>query len=149
MHIVRACLQARAILPVVGGETTEWSLYAHNRSVVMAFVTVGVLTAVSTAQAHPVGTFNWQLQPYCNVITLTVVQEGGVVHFDGSDDQCGAARPISAVGDRVPGSLQFDSHRAHFVTTNGGTIGGRRCTDTTVSFATVSGTWRSIGQTGP
>lgn len=42
------------------------------------------------ATAQPLGTFRWQLQPYCNVLTLNVVQ-GGVYTLDGTDDRCGAS----------------------------------------------------------
>ena len=31
-----------------------------NRSVLMAFFVVGLLTEVGTAAAQPIGTFNWQ-----------------------------------------------------------------------------------------
>lgn len=52
--------------------------------------------------AQPVGTFRWQQQPYCNVLTLNVVQAGGVYHLDGYDDQCGAQTLASAVGMAFP-----------------------------------------------
>lgn len=47
---------------------------------------LGILT--STASAQPLGTFRWQLQPYCNIVTVNVVQSGGVYTLDGWDDQC-------------------------------------------------------------
>ena len=49
--------------------------------------------------AQSLGTFRWQLQPYCNVITVTVVPSGGVYRLEGTDDQCGAAGgAASAIG---------------------------------------------------
>ncbi|MCC6992443.1 MAG: hypothetical protein IT181_25795 [Acidobacteria bacterium] len=53
-------------------------------------------SALSPAQAQTVGTFRWQLQPYCNVITTTITQSGGVYTVDGTDDLCGA-NPRAAV----------------------------------------------------
>ena len=50
------------------------------------------------AAAQPVGTFRWQLRPYCNVMTLNVVQQGDVFTLDGFDDQCGASERASATG---------------------------------------------------
>lgn len=52
--------------------------------------------------AQTIGTYRWQLQPYCNVLTLTVVQEGGVYRLEGADDLCGAARPGLATGLALP-----------------------------------------------
>jgi hypothetical protein len=55
-----------------------------------AFLMVELLTAAAAVQAQPLGTFRWQQEPYCNVITLNVVQSGGVFELDGFDDECGA-----------------------------------------------------------
>ena len=41
---------------------------------------------------------HWQLQPYCNRVTLTVV--AGTFRLDGVDDQCGAATQAGATGHR-------------------------------------------------
>ncbi len=49
-----------------------------------------VLAGAHAADAQPLGTFRWQLQPYCNVVTATVSQSRGVYTLDGYDDQCGA-----------------------------------------------------------
>ena len=56
------------------------------------FVAVGVLVATfglaNRAQAQPLGTFTWQLQPFCNVVTVNLTQQGAVYTMDGFDDQC-------------------------------------------------------------
>ena len=123
-----------------------------NRSVVVPFSTMGLLMALGTAQAQTtLGTFSWQQQPYCNVITVTVVQDGATYHLDGYDDQCGDTRRASATGlafTNPDGSIGIG---LTLVTNNGGTIGGLPLhIDATLSLATVSGTWRdSTGQTGP
>lgn len=44
------------------------------------------------AEAQVIGTYRWQLLPYCNVMTLTITQQGAQYLLDGSDDQCGAAQ---------------------------------------------------------
>jgi hypothetical protein len=53
-------------------------------------------------QAQPVGTFRWQMQPYCNVITLHVTQNGNIFTLDGFDDQCGADTVAPLTGTAVP-----------------------------------------------
>ncbi len=68
----------------------------------------GVLAALVAAAPSPVaaqtiGTFKWQLQPYCNVVTLAVSQVGGVYRLEGTDDQCGnGADKASAMGTAFP-----------------------------------------------
>ncbi len=54
--------------------------------------------AAGTAEAQPLGTFRWQLQPYCNVLTLAVTQVGGAYRVEGRDDLCGAGKAASAIG---------------------------------------------------
>ena len=68
----------------------------------------GVLAALVAAAPSPVaaqtiGTFKWQLQPYCNVVTLAISQVGGVYRLEGTDDQCGnGADKASAMGTAFP-----------------------------------------------
>jgi hypothetical protein len=57
-----------------------------------------VLAAGASASAQVLGTFTWQLQPYCNRVTATVTQSGGAFTVDGFDDQCGGATRIPAGG---------------------------------------------------
>ena len=98
------------------------------------------------ASAQPLGTFRWQLQPYCNVITLTVVQQGAQYQLDGIDEQCAAAVKGSVVGlafQNPDGSIGFG---LTIVTAPGGTPVH---VDATISIATLSGTWRdSAGNNG-
>ena len=68
-----------------------------RRSVGCVAVLLGFF-AVSEARAQTLGTFRWQLQPFCNVVTLLVRQEGAVYTLDGFDDQCGASSLASMVG---------------------------------------------------
>jgi hypothetical protein len=57
-----------------------------------------VVAAAESADGQTLGTFRWQLQPYCNVLTLTVTQVGGIYRLEGTDDRCGAASRSSALG---------------------------------------------------
>lgn len=107
-----------------------------------ALLVVAVLLLVQRpfveAQGTILGTFRWQLQPYCNVITATVVQLGGIYQVNGTDDQCGATRVASVVGLAFPnpdGSIGFGLTT---VTTPGG---APLHTDARISIATISGTW--------
>lgn len=103
------------------------------------------LTATATS-AQSLGVFRWQLQPYCNVVTVTVVQNGAQYHLDGTDDQCGAAQRASLVGMAFPnpdGSIGFGFT---VVTAPGGTP---IHVDARVSLASVGGPWRdSAGNSG-
>ncbi|MGE0359296.1 MAG: hypothetical protein AB7H93_00890 [Vicinamibacterales bacterium] len=62
--------------------------------------TLAVLTGIGAAEARAqvLGQFRWQLQPYCNVLTVTVTQAGAAFTLDGTDDQCGALPPTSTYG---------------------------------------------------
>jgi len=117
------------------------------RSLAIAIATVAfAFAAAMPAAAQPLGSFRWQLQPYCNVITVAVVQQGGQYQLDGLDDQCGAAVQASVVGlafQNPNGSIGFG---LNIVTAPGGTPVH---VDATISIATLSGTWRdSSGNSG-
>ena len=55
-------------------------------------ILAALLVTVGRAEAQSLGTLRWQLQPYCNVVSLNVNQQGAVYTLDGYDDQCGAAQ---------------------------------------------------------
>lgn len=59
---------------------------------------LGVLLHGSTASAQVFGTFTWQMQPYCNQVTLTITQIPSGYTIDGFDDGCGAPKQASANG---------------------------------------------------
>lgn len=116
------------------------------------FGTAGVLAAVTftsltatTASAQVLGTYSWQMQPYCNVVTVTVTQDGSQFTVDGTDNRCGASQLASARGMAFfnpDGTVGFgitivppDALPVE-VTAN-------------ISTATLSGTWRDdAGQSG-
>ncbi|MBP7779159.1 MAG: tail fiber domain-containing protein [Acidobacteria bacterium] len=66
-------------------------------AVVGAAMTLGAMPAA----AQSLGTFNWQLTPYCNVITVTVTQNGSNYTLDGYDNQCGGSPRAAVLGMAV------------------------------------------------
>ena len=76
-----------------------------NRLVVLAAMLGVAIAWPGTASAQALGTFRWQQLPYCNVITVRVVQAGATFQLDGVDDQCGAATQASSTRSRSAGML--------------------------------------------
>lgn len=62
----------------------------------LAALALWAVPAVGSAQVF--GTFAWQMQPYCNVVTLTLTRTPAGFTLDGADDQCGATNRGSALG---------------------------------------------------
>jgi hypothetical protein len=56
-------------------------------------VALGVLGCAASAGAQVLGTFRWQFQPHCNVLTLTAEQRDQAYLLTGFDDQCGGGAP--------------------------------------------------------
>lgn len=111
-----------------------------------AAAAVTALAMPLTAYAQSLGTFRWQLQPYCNVLTVSVVQDGAVYHIDGTDDLCGAPRKAAAVGLAFPNPDGSIGLGLATVTAPGGTPVH---VDATIGAAGGSGTWRdSAGNSG-
>lgn len=117
-----------------------------RRIVCVVVVAVGcVCGGASPASAQPFGTFRWQQQPYCNVIQVDLVAQGGLYKLDGFDDQCGAATRAAATGLAFPnpdGSIGFG---LTIVTTPGSVpvhLTAR------LVLPSISGTWASGGQAG-
>jgi hypothetical protein len=110
----------------------------------------GLLTCAalaSDAAAQPLGTFRWQLQPFCNVVTMAVTQSGAVYRLEGTDDQCGnAADAASVTGTAFPNADGTIGFGLNIVTTPGGRP---LHVDAEITLAAFSGTWRdSAGATG-
>lgn len=120
--------------------TTRWRL-------ARTLVLVGwALVLGGDAAAQSLGTFKWRLEPFCNVITVTVTQVGGTYRLEGVDDQCGAATQASVMGTaflNVNGTIGLGFT---IVATPGG---APVAVDATVTLPSVQGTWRdSAGRTG-
>ena len=99
------------------------------------------------AHAQPLGTFRWQLRPYCNVVSLAVVQEHGLYRLEGTDDQCGNGRDLASVtGLAFPNPDGTIGFGVTIVTAPGGLPVH---VDAAITLATLGGTWRdSTGASG-
>jgi hypothetical protein len=98
------------------------------------------------AQSATVGTFRWQLQPYCNLLTVSIVQQGTQFHVDGTDDLCGTGPLAGVVGRAFPNPDGTIGFGLITVTTTGA---APIHIDARISLATVSGPWTdSAGNAG-
>ena len=120
------------------------------RNVALRLALCGVLTAVATtvpvmAQAQSLGTFSWQLQPFCNRVTVTIVQVGSTFTLDGFDDQCGAAQRAAVVGTATTNPAGTISFGFTAVVATGLPVH----VSAQVSLPSASGTWQdSLGNAG-
>lgn len=104
------------------------------------------LVIASNVAAQPLGTFRWQLQPFCNVVTLNVTQQGGIYTVDGFDDQCGAGTRGGITGTGVPNPNGTVGLNFTVVTSPGG---GPVHVSGQLSLATLGGVWQdSSGHAG-
>lgn len=79
---------------------TALTRFALRSTLPAAFLAV-VGTATPVA-AQNIGTFPFSLQPYCNIVTLTVTQEGSTYRLAGWDDACGATQRQPVIGTIAP-----------------------------------------------
>lgn len=107
---------------------------------------VDMLSGVTPVWGQVLGVFRWQMQPYCNLVTFTVIQQGPTYQLTGNDNLCGAPQFAPATGTATPNpngtiSLGFD-----IVLTSGATAH----VSATVNLSNVSGTWSDAdGNSGP
>lgn len=119
-----------------------------SRAISLVAPTVGllVLLAVAPGSAQPLGTFAWQLQPFCNRVIVSVTQNGGLYTLDGFDDQCGAQQRAPLVGLATSNPDQTIGMGFHIVTVPGGRPVH---VEARIGLASLNGTWRdSAGNTG-
>jgi len=117
-----------------------------TRTLVALGVVAATFGLVDRAQAQPLGTFTWQLQPFCNVVTVNLTQQGSVYTMDGFDDQCGAAQRAALVGVATPNADGSIAAGLNIVTAPGG-----RGVQVAARFTlpSASGTWSdSAGNAG-
>jgi hypothetical protein len=115
----------------------------------MVGLTAGLMLAVAAeVGAQSLGTFTWQQQPYCNLITVNVVQQGSVYQLDGYDDQCGAGTRASVTGMAFPNPNGTIGIGLTVVTTSSATAAPLHVS-ASLTLPSVSGTWKdSTGGTG-
>jgi len=118
-----------------------------NRRRLLAAASISVLGFAVESSAQPVGVFSWRLQPYCNVVTVNVVQAGGVFTLDGFDDNCGGTSARSAVsGIATPNP---DGTISVGLTIVNGPGGAPAQLSARITLPGASGTWSdSGGQSG-
>lgn len=108
-----------------------------------ALAIVMSLAATSSVEAQPLGTFTWQLQPFCNRVTFAVTQVEGAFMLAGYDDQCGGGADhaaASGVASLNPdGSVNLG---ISIITPDVGTVH----VDATLDVGTLSGPWRDSFQ---
>jgi len=94
---------------------------------------------VAEVGAQPLGTFRWQLPPFCNVVTVAITQNGAVDRLEGTDDQCGnGADAASVTGTAFPNAGGTIGFGPNIVTTPGGRP---LHVDARGARATAEGTW--------
>lgn len=122
-----------------------------SKSGVLCGVAVlGCVLGTSEAWAQPLGTFRWQQTPYCNVITVNVVQVGAIYHLDGTDNQCDAARQAAVTGLGFVNPNGTIGLGLTIVTNDGGGNGGAPLHLDVILDLSASGTWRdNTGISGP
>ncbi len=108
--------------------------------------TVSILLLAADARAQFLGTFTWQLQPFCNVVTVNLTQQGAIYTMDGFDDQCGAGQRAPLVGVATANPDGSVGMGLNIVTVPGGR--GVQV-DARFTLPTASGSWRdSAGNSG-
>lgn len=114
---------------------------------ILAAASIAALGVAVDSSAQPVGVFNWRLQPYCNVVTVNVVQTGAVFTLDGFDDNCGGTNARSAVsGIATPNP---DGTISVGLTIVNGQGGAPAHVSARITLPGASGTWSdSGGQSG-
>jgi hypothetical protein len=110
-------------------------------------VAIAFVTSTPAASAQVFGTFTWQMQPYCNRVTLTLTSVAGHFTLDGSDEQCGATTKASANGIGV---FNPDGTVGINFTIVTSPSGKPVHVSALVSPANGQGTWTdSVGNSGP
>ncbi len=75
------------------------ALWSLRFTVLVALSSLVALSGPAQASdAQAIGTFAWQVEPFCNIVRFTVTSDGPVFRLTGTDDQCGAgAAPAAGV----------------------------------------------------
>ena len=76
---------------------------AHNSGIrgALGLAVLMATVAATPAAAQSLGTFRWQTQPFCNVLSLNVTVSAAAYRLEGTDDQCGGA-PAAAIDMAYP-----------------------------------------------
>ena len=118
----------------------------HGHAAFISLLASGLVLSAGPLGAQSLGSFSWQLQPFCNNLTVNVTQQGALFTIDGYDDQCGAGQRALLVGvatQNPDGTIGFG---LHIVTVPG----GRGVDiDARIGLPSLSGPWSdSAGNSG-
>jgi hypothetical protein len=116
-----------------------------NTRLTLILVLAALLAPTAVATAQPLGTFRWQLQPYCNVLTVTVTQIGSLYRVEGRDDRCGATRAGSVIGTAF---LNPDGTVGMGLNIVSVPDGRPEPVAAVLSLATLNGTWSGAATAG-
>ena len=124
----------------------RFSGMGHLKAFVGGTVLAVLAGGASAAEAQSLGTFTWQLQPFCNQVTVSVTQNGAIYTLDGYDDQCGAPQRAPLVGLATPNPDGSIGLGFHIATSPGGKTVS---VEARISLATIGGPWTdSAGNSG-
>ena len=106
---------------------------------------LAIASAAGSACAQSLGTFRWNLSPFCNVLNLTITQTPQGYSGAGFDDSCGSTQvPIDAIFTVSGGSTVRGTFSE--ILPDGSTI----FTSLQLSLSGFNGTWNdSAGNSGP
>lgn len=114
------------------------------------FVVLGLLLAggLASASAQPVqpvviGTFHWQLHPFCSTLSLTVIQEGGRYRLQGTES-CAA----NDVSRPVYGTATVDAEGIVYLSLSTPRLHNSRegtAVSASLDLATLAGGWQDDG----
>ncbi len=114
---------------------------------VCALLALWLMAESLPASAQVIGTYSWQLQPYCNVITVTVTQQEGQYQLDGRDSDCASTTARSAV--RGLAFLLPDGTLRLGFSVVAATLVAPIAIDAVINLTDYNGTWRdSAGNSG-
>lgn len=100
-------------------------------------IAIGLLGAAAETRAQDLGTYRWQLAPYCNTVTLQLTQANQIYRLEGYDDQCGGG-----VRAAVSGTAHLNPNGTlSFAVTTTRPDGLTISTSASITLPAVSGTW--------
>ncbi|MFN2446514.1 MAG: hypothetical protein ABR606_13140 [Vicinamibacterales bacterium] len=114
----------------------------RSRTTLIA-VLPALMVLSAPVHAQVIGSFSWQMQPFCNVVTLRVIQQGGLYQLIGTDNLCGgAAAPVTGTAAPAGGAVALGFTVALV-------SGSAVQVSATINPITFSGSWfDSDGNTG-
>lgn len=97
----------------------------------------GVVVGTTEVSAQVLGTFRWQLAPFCNVVSLRVEQKGALYELSGTDDRCGGPQAAAASGTAHVNPSGTASIALTVIRPDGIPV----ASNASIDLITLSGTW--------